>query len=122
MARAARERKAARTAREQEAAGMADDFKYHIDHAGGLVRPAAVVEARRARGAGRLDQGGLAEVTDEAIAEVAKGQRRIGLSAVTDGQYRRDTWASILYDGGEGFDGVAGSPVAGLLGEGGAAA
>ena len=98
---------------------MADDFKYHIDHAGGLVRPAAVVEARRARAAGRLDEDGLAKVTDEAIAEVAKVQRRIGLSAVTDGQYRRDTWASVLYDGVEGFDGVAGSPVAELLGEAG---
>ena len=37
---------------------MADDFKYHIDHAGGLVRPAALLEARR----GRLDGAELAKV------------------------------------------------------------
>ncbi len=101
---------------------MADDFKYHIDHAGGLVRPAAVVEARRARAEGRLDEDGLAKVTDEAIAEVAKVQRRIGLSAVTDGQYRRATWTSVLYDGVQGFDetkGSAGSPLSELLGEAG---
>ena len=34
---------------------MADDFKYHIDHAGALVRPAALLEARRAHFEGRLD-------------------------------------------------------------------
>ena len=101
---------------------MADDFKYHIDHAGGLVRPAALLEARRARAAGRLDEAELAKVTDEAIAEVAKVQRRIGLSAVTDGQYRRATWASVLYDGVQGFDkteGPAGAPLSDLLGEAG---
>jgi 5-methyltetrahydropteroyltriglutamate--homocysteine methyltransferase len=104
---------------------MADDYKYHIDHADGLVRPAALLEARRARAEGRLDEAGLAKVTDDAIAEVAKVQRRIGMSAVTDGQYRRGTWASVLYDGMEGFDGVegaerpVGSPLSDLLGEAG---
>lgn len=83
---------------------MADDFKYHIDHAGGLVRPAALLAARRGRafdasgGLGgttpeantaRVDEAELAKVTDEAIAEVARVQRRIGLSAISDGQYRR---------------------------------
>jgi 5-methyltetrahydropteroyltriglutamate--homocysteine methyltransferase len=96
---------------------MADDFKYHIDHAGGLVRPAALLEARRARAEGRLDEAGLAEATDEAIAEVARVQRRIGMSAVTDGQYRRETSASVLYDRVEGFDGSVGSPLSDLLGE-----
>jgi 5-methyltetrahydropteroyltriglutamate--homocysteine methyltransferase len=97
---------------------MADDFKYHIDHAGGLVRPAALLEARR----GRLDGAELAQVTDEAIAEVARVQRRIGMSAISDGQYRRATWTSVLYDGVEGFggaDGPVGSPLSDLLGEAG---
>ena len=97
---------------------MADDFKYHIGHAGGLVRPAALLEARR----GRLGQAELAKVTDEAVAEVAKVQRRIGLSAISDGQYRRATWTSVLYDGVEGFtgpEGPVGSPLSDLLGEAG---
>lgn len=99
---------------------MADDFKYHIDHAGGLVRPAALLEARRARAEGQLDEAELAKVSDEAIAEVAKAQRRIGMSAISDGQYRRAAWTSVLYDGVEGFGGVEGkvsSPLSDILGE-----
>jgi 5-methyltetrahydropteroyltriglutamate--homocysteine methyltransferase len=101
---------------------VADDFKYHIDHAGGLVRPAALLDARRGWAGGRLDEAGLARVADEAIAEVAMMQRRIGLSAISDGQYRRATWASVLYDGVEGFGGSqtpVSSPPSGLLGEAG---
>jgi 5-methyltetrahydropteroyltriglutamate--homocysteine methyltransferase len=97
-------------------ASVADDFKYHIDHAGGLIRPAALLAARRG------DESELAKVTDEAVAEVAKVQRRIGTSAISDGQYRRATWASVLYDGVEGFggpEGSAGSPLTDLLGEAG---
>lgn len=60
--------------------------------------------------------------TDEAIAEVANVQRRIGLSAISDGQYRRPTWASVLYEGVEGFggtDGPVSSPLSDLLGQAG---
>ena len=98
---------------------MADDFKYHIGHAGGLVRPAALLEARRSRAGDRLNEAGLAAATEDAIAEAARIQRRIGMSAISDGQYRRASSASVLYSGVEGFDGVTGSALTDLLGEAG---
>lgn len=94
---------------------MADDFKYHIDHAGGLLRPPALLDARRAHAAGRLDAAGLAAAEDAAVAEVARMQRRLGLSAISDGQYRRADTASVVYDRVEGFAGRSGTPLAGAL-------
>ena len=55
---------------------MADDFRYHIDHHGSLVRPAAL---RAARGAGEPEA--LAAAEEEAVIAALHTQRRLGLSA-----------------------------------------
>lgn len=96
---------------------MADDFKYHIDHAGSLVRPAALLDARREHAAGRLDDAGLAAAEDAAVAEAARMQRRVGLSAIGDGQYRRSDLASIVPGRVAGFGGTAATPLSEALTE-----
>src|SRR5579859_713860 len=65
-------------------AAMADDFGYHIDHHGSLVRPAALLAARAS-----LSGKALAAAQDEAVIALAHSLRRLTLSACCDGQYRR---------------------------------
>jgi hypothetical protein len=82
---------------------MADDFGYHIDHHGSLVRPPALLAAR----ASGMDAGALAAVTDEAVVTLAHELRRLTLNAMCDGQYRRSSFESVVHDQ------VAGSAPAG---------
>ena len=92
---------------------MADDFKYHIDHHGSLVRPAALLAAR----ASDLSGDALAAVEEEAVEAAAHLQRRLVLSTVGDGQFRRDHFESVVYDQVSGFEAVAGpTPLAELAG------
>ncbi len=76
---------------------------YRADEVGSLLRPAAIKEARAARGAGTLDAAGLKTVEDECIREVVRRQQEVGLQAVTDGEYRRSWWH---FDFLAGLDGV----------------
>jgi methionine synthase II (cobalamin-independent) len=83
---------------------MADDFRYHIDHHGSLVRPAGLRAARTAD-----EPGALAAAEQEAVVAALHTQRRLGMSAVGDGQFRREHFESVVYDHVEGF-GTAGGP------------
>jgi len=95
---------------------MADDFGYHIDHHGSLVRPAELMAARAGG-----DAAALAAAVEHAVAAVARAQRRLGLSAVGDGQFRRSCFESVVYDNVPGFLPVAGpAPLAEAAGIGGA--
>jgi methionine synthase II (cobalamin-independent) len=92
---------------------MADDFKYHIDHHGSLVRPPALLAAR----ASGLSGEALAAVAEDAVEAVAHLQRRLVLSTVGDGQFRREHFESVAYDHVSGFGPVTGpAPLAELAG------
>jgi 5-methyltetrahydropteroyltriglutamate--homocysteine methyltransferase len=91
---------------------MADDFRYHIDHHGSLVRPPELLAARTGG-----DAGALAAAQERAVIAAAHMQRRLGLSAVGDGQFRREHFESVLYDHVEGFQPAAGrQPLADVAG------
>jgi hypothetical protein len=55
---------------------VADDFKYHIDHHGSLVRPSGLLAARTGD-----DPVALAAAETEAAAAVSHALRRLALSA-----------------------------------------
>lgn len=65
---------------------------FRADHVGSLLRPVPLREARAARAAGKLSDEALRELEDKAIIDVIADQKRIGLKAVTDGEYRRAFW------------------------------
>ncbi|HEY1246785.1 MAG TPA: 5-methyltetrahydropteroyltriglutamate--homocysteine S-methyltransferase [Hyphomicrobiaceae bacterium] len=65
---------------------------FRADHVGSLIRPAALVEARKAAEAGRLPTEELRRIQEEAIREVAWMQEEIGLKSITDGEYNRTWW------------------------------
>jgi 5-methyltetrahydropteroyltriglutamate--homocysteine methyltransferase len=96
---------------------MADDFKYHIDHHASLVRPAALEQARRQHAAGELDDAALRQVIDTVTAEATLRLRRLGMLALSDGEYRRRHDLAVVYDAVSGFlEPGPGGPVAELVG------
>ena len=93
---------------------MADDFGYHIDHHGSLVRPASLLAARAS-----LSGEALAAATDEAVTTLAHELRRLTLNAMCDGQYRRAYLESVVHDQVAGFSPVTTpTPLADLAGIG----
>ncbi|MEV6300519.1 hypothetical protein AB0M02_14020 [Actinoplanes sp. NPDC051861] len=78
---------------------MADTFKFRIDHHGSLVRPPELLAARAAHAAD------LREIEDAAIAEAVRRQRKLSLTVVTDGEFRRADFRSVILDAVHGFDG-----------------
>ena len=94
---------------------MADDYKYHIDHHGSLVRPPGL----DAGDASAADASAAAAVTTAAVTTAAVTtavvaaahlQRRLTLSAVSDGQFRRQQFESVVYDHVTGFSAAAAGP------------
>ena len=65
---------------------------FRADHVGSLIRPAALVEARRAAAEGRIAAGELRRIQEEAIREVVRVQEEIGLKSITDGEFNRVSW------------------------------
>jgi hypothetical protein len=92
---------------------MADDFKYHIEQHGSLVRPPSLLAAR----SGGLTGDDLAAMEEDAIIGTAHLQRRLTLSMVGDGQFRRSSFESVVYDHVSGFSQVPGpAPLADAAG------
>lgn len=65
---------------------------YRADVVGSFLRPAAVAQARAAFARGELSREALTAVEDEEIAALVKKELDNGLTAVTDGEFRRDFW------------------------------
>jgi 5-methyltetrahydropteroyltriglutamate--homocysteine methyltransferase len=81
---------------------------YRADHIGSLLRPPTVLEAHAAQAAGTISLEQLREIEDEAIKSVLDLQRQVGLDIVSDGEYRRSSWAGSFPDAVEGY--VSASP------------
>jgi 5-methyltetrahydropteroyltriglutamate--homocysteine methyltransferase len=65
---------------------------FRADHVGSLLRPAHLLEARRAHADGRIGADELRQVEDDAIRDVVHMQQDIGLQTATDGEFRRTSW------------------------------
>jgi 5-methyltetrahydropteroyltriglutamate--homocysteine methyltransferase len=68
------------------------DPPFRADHVGSLIRPAALIEARRAVLAGKMPVQALHATEDGAIREVVKLQEDLGLHSITDGEFRRASY------------------------------
>jgi 5-methyltetrahydropteroyltriglutamate--homocysteine methyltransferase len=65
---------------------------FRADHVGSLLRPANLLGARSQRATGEIDADELRAVEDEAIRDVVRMQRDVGLRSATDGEFRRTSW------------------------------
>ncbi len=81
------------------------------DQVGSLLRPERLKQARErflgpqtaTNALGPHENAGLREIEDDCIREVVAMQERVGLRAVTDGEFRRRSWWLELILGWEGF-------------------
>src|ERR1700722_15635972 len=86
-------------------AGVAEFPTFRADHIGSLLRPAALLAAREAFEAGRIDADALRAAEDTAIRSVVALQEEAGLAAITDGEFRRHTYSdSFTTSGLAGID------------------
>lgn len=73
------------------------------DQIGSLLRPPALLDARDAFAAGRIDRATLGRIEDDAIREALALQREVGIDVYCDGEMRRDSWQSGITAALEGF-------------------
>jgi len=90
---------------------MADDYGYHIDHHGSLVRPPALLAAQSGG-----DTAVIGAAEQGAAVALAHELRRLTLSAVCDGQYRRAFFEAVAYDNIDGFAAASRAPLSDLAG------
>jgi 5-methyltetrahydropteroyltriglutamate--homocysteine methyltransferase len=88
---------------------MTDLNTIRTDVVGSLLRPAAVIEARKAFDEGKLDASGLRlrAVEDEAVRGAVKLQESVGLDVISDGEMRRLNFQDSFGAAVEGFDASA---------------
>jgi 5-methyltetrahydropteroyltriglutamate--homocysteine methyltransferase len=80
---------------------------FRADHVGSLLRPPALKEARTRRAAGTISDAELKAVEDREIERIVKKQEEVGLSSITDGEFRRSWWHLDFLWGFAGTERVA---------------
>ena len=65
---------------------------YRCDAVGSFLRPKSLAQARARFAAGQISRAQLTEIEDAAIADLVRKERENGLTAVTDGEFRRAFW------------------------------
>jgi methionine synthase II (cobalamin-independent) len=71
---------------------LRDTPPFRADHVGSLLRPPQLLEAREKRATGEIDADELRATEDDAIRDVVRMQRDVGLRSATDGEFRRTSW------------------------------
>jgi len=76
---------------------------FRADHVGSLIRPPELREARQAYLDGKIATPDLRAIEDRCIQDAIALQERVGLQAVTDGEFRRTSFREVLFDSMDGF-------------------
>ena len=76
---------------------------FRADHVGSMLRPAKLLEARRAYAGGKLAAAVLHDIEDAAIREAVAMQERVGLQSITDGEFRRNNWRDRFFERTDGY-------------------
>ena len=66
---------------------------FRADHVGSFLRPKELLDARESFRTGAIKQEALTEVEDRLIRDVVKKQEATGIQAITDGDFRRQSWS-----------------------------
>jgi 5-methyltetrahydropteroyltriglutamate--homocysteine methyltransferase len=82
---------------------------YRADHVGSFLRPERLIEARDRRARGEIPAAALRTVENEAIREVVRRQEEVGLSGITDGEFRRTFFHVDFLEQLDGVEVVEGS-------------
>jgi len=83
---------------------MTDLNTIRTDVVGSLLRPAAVIDARKKFDAGEIDEAALHAVEDDAVRAAVRLQEAVGLDVVSDGEMRRLNFQDSFGAAVEGYD------------------
>src|SRR5436190_4301644 len=67
---------------------------FRADQVGSLLRPPELKQAREKHAKGEISIAALNEIEDQLIRAAVKMQEDVGLQAITDGDFRRQSWSS----------------------------
>lgn len=84
-------------------AGQRQMPPFRADQVGSLLRTDRIHKARSDRAVGAITREQLRDIENEEIVRIVQKQQEVGLTAVTDGEFRRAFWH---FDFLEGLDGV----------------
>ena len=76
---------------------------HRAEHIGSLLRPRELRDAFKAHAAGQMSDAAYREVEDRNILEAIRMQEEVGLATISDGEFRRGSWAFGLVKAVEGF-------------------
>src|SRR5215831_5220951 len=76
---------------------------FRAEHVGSFLRPDRLMAAVREHRSGEITPGQLRAVQNECIRELVAFEEALGLSSVTDGEFRRRGWSAGFIDSVEGF-------------------
>jgi 5-methyltetrahydropteroyltriglutamate--homocysteine methyltransferase len=76
---------------------------FRAEHVGSLPRPDRLMTAREEFAEGKIAKSELKRVERECIAEAVAMQERVGIGAITDGEYPKTGWREFLFEKCEGF-------------------
>jgi 5-methyltetrahydropteroyltriglutamate--homocysteine methyltransferase len=78
-----------------------------VEHVGSLLRPAYLLEARKARGSGEIGPAEFKAAEDRAVREAVALQEDLDLPVINDGEMRRESFQAELTAACDGFTGVS---------------
>jgi 5-methyltetrahydropteroyltriglutamate--homocysteine methyltransferase len=81
------------------------------ENIGSLLRPGYLLDARKRHSQGQLSDAEFKRVEDQAVDEAVALQERAGIDVLTDGEQRRNVFASQLVQASDGFEAVTGNEV-----------
>lgn len=76
---------------------------FRAEHVGSYLRPERLLQAARGLKSGATTPSQLHEVQDDCIRELVALQESVGMSSVTDGEFRRRGWSAGFIDAVKGF-------------------
>ncbi len=76
---------------------------YRAEHVGSLPRPERLINAREAHAGGAMSLADLRAIEDDCIREAVALQERVGIGAITDGEFRRVSWRDAPFEHFDGF-------------------
>jgi 5-methyltetrahydropteroyltriglutamate--homocysteine methyltransferase len=76
---------------------------FRAEQVGSFPRPAALIDAREAYAAGKVPLSTLRAAEDAAIRDIVALQERVGIGAITDGEFRRTSWRDAPFEHFNGF-------------------
>jgi 5-methyltetrahydropteroyltriglutamate--homocysteine methyltransferase len=77
---------------------------FRAEHVGSFPRPERLLQARADYAAGNLPRDEFKHIEAECIREIVAFQERVGIGAVTDGDFPKTSWREFLFEKCDGFD------------------